>query len=116
MRSLGAPIEHSRKESSGACSFGIAPIYSSGRQGWRPVRPGSQIVLGPRFQGHSRGSGNYKRHDLRSRGKGRWSMMDYLYPNFLKDPREYEQTQRLWQSRWQDLVDAAGKKDRWESP
>src|SRR5262245_5295450 len=43
-------------------------------------------------------------------------MRHFLFPNFLKDSREYEQSQRLWKSRWQEVVEAAGQKDCWESP
>lgn len=42
--------------------------------------------------------------------------MGFLFPNFLKDSKEYEQAQRLWQSRWQDLIEQAKQKSRWESP
>ena len=43
-------------------------------------------------------------------------MNNFLFPNFLKDPREYKKAQSLWQSRWEELVEAARQKRRWESP
>jgi hypothetical protein len=43
-------------------------------------------------------------------------MKNVLFPNFLRDAREYDGAQCLWQSRWQEVVNAAGQEDRWESP
>jgi hypothetical protein len=43
-------------------------------------------------------------------------MVAFLFPRFLKNAREYEKAQRLWQSQWQDLVARAGQTDHWECP
>lgn len=43
-------------------------------------------------------------------------MVRYLFPNFLHDEREYEQTEALWRERWHDLVRGLGQERSWESP
>jgi hypothetical protein len=39
-----------------------------------------------------------------------------LYPNFLEDPRQYEQAEESWRRHWRDLVRRAGEPDLWETP
>jgi hypothetical protein len=42
-------------------------------------------------------------------------MTEFLFPSFLKDAREYEEAERLWESRWRDLVEAARQTRLWRS-
>jgi hypothetical protein len=43
-------------------------------------------------------------------------MTTLLYPNFLIDPREYEQAEALWQERWKELADKVRPAEQWQSP
>jgi hypothetical protein len=43
-------------------------------------------------------------------------MVDYLFPHFLSDPREYERAESLWRERWNDLLRSAGQEGLWEAP
>ena len=43
-------------------------------------------------------------------------MTEYLFPNFLTDPREYEQAEAFWRARWDDVVRGVGQESLWESP
>lgn len=43
-------------------------------------------------------------------------MVDYLFPHFLSDPKEYEHAESIWRERWEDLVCRVGQKWLWESP
>jgi hypothetical protein len=40
----------------------------------------------------------------------------FLFPDFLRDPREYGQARTLWVERWEELVRSAGQAAAWESP
>lgn len=44
------------------------------------------------------------------------TMLDYLFPHFLSDPREYGQAESLWQQRWQDLLSRVGQEGQWQTP
>ena len=33
----------------------------------------------------------------------------FLFPDFLRDPRQYDQSQALWAEKWEELVRAPGK-------
>lgn len=43
-------------------------------------------------------------------------MVDYLFPHFLSDPREYEQAESLWRERWEDLLRRVGQERLWQAP
>jgi len=43
-------------------------------------------------------------------------MHDYLYPKFLEDAHEYVAAERLWQSRWSDLLRYTPEGHSWKSP
>ncbi len=43
-------------------------------------------------------------------------MLQVLYPNFLKDPAEYNQAETLWRNQWNDLLRSMGRQDEWKSP
>lgn len=43
-------------------------------------------------------------------------MVDYLFPHFLSDSREYEQAESLWRERWEDLLRRVGQERLWEAP
>jgi hypothetical protein len=43
-------------------------------------------------------------------------MSEYLFPNFLQDPREYELAQEFWRNKWQETLERTGKKDLWITP
>ncbi len=40
----------------------------------------------------------------------------FLFPNFLRDPGEYDRAQALWAEKWEELVRDAGQAGTWESP
>ena len=40
----------------------------------------------------------------------------FLFPDFLRDPRQYDQAQALWAEKWEELVRRAGQAAAWESP
>ncbi len=39
-----------------------------------------------------------------------------LFPDFLRDPRLYDQAEALWAEKWRELVQQAGLTGSWESP
>jgi hypothetical protein len=43
-------------------------------------------------------------------------MAEFLFPDFLQDPRQYEQAESVWQRSWQDLIGRTGTLDLWETP
>jgi hypothetical protein len=40
----------------------------------------------------------------------------FVFPDFLRDPRKYDQAQSLWAEKWEELVRRAGQTTAWESP
>jgi hypothetical protein len=43
-------------------------------------------------------------------------MVEYLFPHFLSDPREYKQAEVLWREQWDDLVRRVRQERLWETP
>lgn len=43
-------------------------------------------------------------------------MVDYLFPRFMSDPRDYAQAESLWRERWDDLLRHVGQGQLWEAP
>jgi hypothetical protein len=43
-------------------------------------------------------------------------MVDYLFPHFLSEPREYREAEAIWRQRWEDLVRRVGQEWLWETP
>ena len=43
-------------------------------------------------------------------------MADYLFPDFLSDPRQYQQAEALWRERFGDLIRRIDQEALWESP
>jgi hypothetical protein len=40
----------------------------------------------------------------------------YLFPDFLKDPKEYEKAERLWAQTWSVLIKRLGQRKNWKVP
>ena len=40
----------------------------------------------------------------------------YLFRNFLDDPQEYGEAEKLWRVKWQDLTRRLGQEERWVTP
>ena len=43
-------------------------------------------------------------------------MADYLFPDFLSDPQQYQQAEALWRERFGDLIRRIDQEGLWESP
>lgn len=43
-------------------------------------------------------------------------MNDVLFPNFLTDAREYEQSEAFWSDRWSDLLGRVPRPAAWQTP
>lgn len=41
-------------------------------------------------------------------------MVEYLFPHFLSDPKEYGQAEAIWRDRWEELLRRAGQERLWE--
>src|SRR5207253_8569528 len=53
----------------------------------------------------------------RVRNEREWiEMANYLYRNFLQDPREYARAEEFWRNQWQQLIVRAGEQDHWNTP
>jgi hypothetical protein len=40
----------------------------------------------------------------------------YLFPDFLKDPKEYEKAEKLWLQAWSVLIKHLGQQKNWKVP
>ena len=43
-------------------------------------------------------------------------MVDFMFANFLQDADQYAQAERLWNTKWQDLLRRLGQQQLWSSP
>ena len=43
-------------------------------------------------------------------------MPQFLLPDFLNDPAQYEQAESIWQHRWESLIHQLGQSAIWQSP
>jgi hypothetical protein len=39
-----------------------------------------------------------------------------LFPDFLRDPQQYDQAEALWAAKWQEFIQRTGLDGSWESP